>query len=297
MEFKLKISLISSLYLFAFLHCSNDPIVVDRKAVTIPIVLALIAPEQTGIEAVVIRTVPEVAEIKSIADATVTISGATKQENLSYSNGKYRNENFKINNCEIYELIANFPTGKILAKKTKVPQRVKITNILPGDTILYQEDRFRIPDALDFTGPQITWQGGSGAATFLCFYQFAENFNYLHQREVALPDTCAAAPMITVDLASISKPGLKPVYQANLIVCAIDTNFCQDARRFYNYQELGIVSFFNSNHPEEPPFPGICRRPNEINSNNAIIFGSYTFVTIDVHIALQNTGFYWKNIQ
>ena len=254
----------------------------------IPIALCLLCPEKNGVVAFIGRSFPEVG-IEYLNDAQVTISYDSGYVQLYHiSNGVYKNNDFQVQHNKEYKFSALLKSGKWLTATTKVPDRISILNIQPGDTLYYEMDTQSFWGFIA-KGPEISWNSVDGTAYFLCYYQFEKLLENQGQHPIATADTFTNEIRLTFYIIDehVNEVSILPVRNAKLLVCALDSCFYQYFNPG-NFSSENFSIFSDPNGPHILPFPDFnsYERSNITNGNG--VFGAYTYDAVDVVIALKD---------
>lgn len=268
---------------YAFItNCDVEPIITNKNAVEILAGMCLLAPEKMGVEAMISRCLPEKG-VESVSGARVTLYFDGKDYLLQYvGSGMYRNDSISIpynTTCSFSVVTKN---GQVIQDTCTTPGKVAILNISPGDTIYYE----RVwADSEYYTEkwPMISWQRTSRTAIYLCFY-----WHNIVSNSIATTDTAIAPPERK---SWIGPPphGKLPIYSnAKIVVCALDSNLYQFIDyKFYSEGNVVPVVFRGKDENENPmPYFDVSGQVNA--ENELILFGAYTFDSVDVVLAARD---------
>jgi len=276
-----------SLLVLVFVFCSTEPIVTDKYAAEIPIVLSLLCPEREGVSVYVGRSFPEIG-IEPIPDAVVEISDDRRTERLRYRGaGIYVDDRFRVHHSITYRYIIHLPSGKVLTGATQIPQKLDILDLSPGDTLHYRLETCSIPyhnSEKIGKGPPIRWSGGG--AVNICYFQFSETIPGQRHLPLATADSAVATLPLHYPYWPCRDAEFVPLRRARLMVCAVDSNFYLSGGSTYsetiskpmNPDDLFWGQSILTNHSHRG-------WSNVVNGSGVI--GSYTYDYVDVYIAVR----------
>jgi hypothetical protein len=268
--------------------CNLDPVIIDKDSAEIPIVVSLLCPERQGVEVYVARSFPEMRN-EPVINALVKINHGSESISLLHvQNGFYRNSAYQIQQGESYNLFVKLENGKILTGATFVPPQLIFMNVQPGDTLWFEKEASSYKYFITAIGPEISWGGGQNAAVYVCYFAFADTVENQNQTAVA---TTQFSVKTRLSFYHYNPNGdgevvvKKPIRNAKLVLCAIDSNFYQNGGEVYS-------AFFGNVTAPDFSHIGLPNRSNRQwgwsnITNGSGVFGAYTYATQEVIVALK----------